>query len=281
MSTPATSPTATRIRVVDAFTDRPFAGNPAAVVILDGPVAEDWMRGVAAEMNLSETAFAHPVDQDDADWSLRWFTPAVEVNLCGHATVATAHALAEDGHAGPFRFTTRGGLLGAEVAADGAVTLDFPARPTTDTPVPPGLAAALGAQPLRTARGGDDDLLVEVADEATVRALRPDITALAALGGRGVIVTAAADEGGPYHFVSRFFAPNVGVAEDPVTGSAHTALAPYWAQRLGTRRLTAYQASARGGRLELELRGDRVAITGRAVTVLDAVLRGAAAAPSA
>jgi PhzF family phenazine biosynthesis protein len=275
-----------RIRIIDAFTDRPFAGNPAAVCLLDGDAWPDegWMRRVAAEMNLSETAFAHPLPAGaGADWALRWFTPTVETNLCGHATLATAHALHGDGATdGTVRFGSRSGVLVAHAHQDGTITLDFPAAPAAEAPVPDDLADALGATPEAAyGTGALGDLLVVLADEATVRALTPDVAALAGLadrdGVRGCIVTAAAsDPGRGYDFVSRFFAPAQGIPEDPVTGSAHTALAPYWSARLGRDALTGLQASARTGLVRTAVRGDRVHLTGRAVTVLDGTLQHAA-----
>lgn len=265
-----------RIRVVDAFTDRPFAGNPAAVVLLEEArfPEDERLQRVAGEMSLSETAFAHPLTHDaDADWALRWFTPAVEVNLCGHATLATAHVLHSAGRAGSrLRFRTRSGVLTAASSPDGTVTLDFPTAPLTPVAEPPGLSAALGCEILTVHDTGPDvgDLLVEVHDEETVRALAPDMAALARLRGRGVIVTAAAhDTAAGYDFVSRFFGPAVGVPEDPVTGSAHTALAPLWAARLGRDELTGFQASARTGVVRTALRGARTELSGSAVTVLD------------
>lgn len=275
-----------RIRIIDAFTDRPFAGNPAAVCLLDGDAWPDegWMRRVAAEMNLSETAFAHPLPAGaGADWALRWFTPTVEANLCGHATLATAHALHGDGATdGTVRFGSRSGVLVAHAHQDGSITLDFPAAPAAEAPVPDGLADALGATPEAAyGTGALGDLLVVLADEATVRALTPDVAALAGLadrdGVRGFIVTAAAsDPRRGYDFVSRFFAPAQGIPEDPVTGSAHTALAPYWSARLGRDALTGLQASARTGLVRTAVHGDRVHLTGRAVTVLDGTLQHAA-----
>ena len=272
-----------RIRIIDAFTDRPFTGNPAAVCLLDatGWPAEAWMQQVAAEMNLSDTAFAYRLPENtDADWALRWFTPAVETNLCGHATLATAHALHQDrGTPGTVRFSSPSGVLIAHTRDDGTITLDFPAAASTEIAVPDGLAAALGAQPGATYSTGTLwDLLVVFPDEAAVRALNPDLTALARLarrdGIRGTIATAAAaDPGEGYDFVSRFFAPAEGIPEDPVTGSAHTALAPYWADRLGRKKLTGLQASGRGGVIGTELHGDRVLLTGHAVTVLDGTLQ--------
>jgi PhzF family phenazine biosynthesis protein len=275
-----------RIRIIDAFTDRPFAGNPAGVCLLDGEAwpEETWMRQVAAELNLSETAFAHPLpDDQDADWALRWFTPVSEVDLCGHATLATAHALHSDrGTAGTVRFTSRSGILVAHTHSDGTITLDFPTAPISEVPIPEGLAEALGAKPdLAYGTGALADLLVVFTDEAAVRALAPDVTAVTALTSRGdyrgIIATApSADPAAGYDFVSRFFAPGDGITEDPVTGSAHTALAPYWSHRLGRDELTGLQASARTGLVRTALRGDRVHLTGRAVTVIDGTLQSAA-----
>jgi PhzF family phenazine biosynthesis protein len=257
-----------RIVQVDAFTDRPFAGNPAAVCLLDGDRPDDWLAAVAQEMNLSETAFLRP---DGDAWSLRWFTPAVEVDLCGHATLAAAHVLWEDGVLAPdrgARFRTRSGELGAERRDDGAIALDFPARPPQEQQAPEGLAEALGTE-VRWSGRNREDWLIELADEATVRGLVPDIAALRNVNARGIIVTArAADPEAPYHFVSRFFAPRVGVPEDPVTGSAHCALGPYWAAKFGRGDVVGYQASARGGQVQVEMRGDRVTLIGRAVTTL-------------
>lgn len=284
-----------RIRIVDAFTDVPFAGNPAGVLILDadGFPADAWLQQVAAELNLSETAFAHPLpagpdpdpDADPdaendangaADWALRWFTPVTEVRLCGHATLATAHVLRTTGLAsGPVRFRTRAGVLAARADGDGTTTLDFPAAPLTPVAAPEGLARALGADPLTVLDTGPDcgDLLVELADEAAVRALTPDFRALARLSDRGVIATAAAaDPARGYDFVSRGFFPAVGIDEDPVTGSAHTALAPFWSGRLGADALTGLQASARTGLVRTRLSGDRVLLSGAAVTVVDGEL---------
>ncbi|MEE1942056.1 PhzF family phenazine biosynthesis protein [Streptomyces sp. TRM 70361] len=266
-----------RIRIVDAFTDRPFAGNPAGVVLLDaGPFpGDDRLQRVAAEVNLPETAFAHPLPAE-ADWALRWFTPATEVNLCGHATLATAHVMHTTGMAtGTVRFTTRSGVLTVRTAADGTVTLDFPTAPLTETADGGEAGAALGAEVLAAYDTGENvgDLLVELADEKTVRALTPDLAAVARLPHRGVIVTARAAEGnGTYDYVSRFFGPAVGIDEDPVTGSAHTALAPLWSARLGRDTLTGLQASARTGLVRTTLRGERTLLTGRAVTVVDGEL---------
>ncbi|NKI44969.1 PhzF family phenazine biosynthesis protein [Streptomyces physcomitrii] len=265
-----------RIRIVDAFTDRPFAGNPAGVVLLDAFPADDWMQRVAAEVNLSETAFAHPGGGEEADWRLRWFTPAAEVDMCGHATLATAHILFGTGAAtSTVRFATRSGVLLATARPDGSYAMDFPAAPLTEVPAPEGLAEALGAAPRSVYDTGPQvgDLLVELADEATVHALRPDHRALAAHSERGVIATArAASPECGYDFVSRCFFPRIGIDEDPVTGSAHTALAPFWAPRLGSDRLTGLQASPRSGLVATELSGARVRLTGRAVTVVDGEL---------
>ncbi|MEU1282291.1 PhzF family phenazine biosynthesis protein [Streptomyces sp. NPDC005805] len=268
-----------RIRIVDAFADRPFTGNPAGVLLLDaGPFPDDaWLQSVAAEVNLSETAFAHPLTGDaEADYALRWFTPAAEVGMCGHATLATAHVLHTAGlAAGAVRFRARCGILGAEVHPDGTLALDFPTSPLLPVTPPAGLAEALGTEPLSVHDTGEHigDLLVELADERTVRALKPDLPALAALSDRGVIATAAADQAGSGHdYVSRCFFPRLGIDEDPVTGSAHTALAPFWSARLGSPRLTGLQASARSGTVRTELRGDRTLLTGRAVTVVDGEL---------
>lgn len=268
-----------RMLVVDAFTDRPFGGNPAGVCPLETPADPEWMQRVAAEMRHSETAFVRPVDEADADYELRWFTPVVEVALCGHATLATAHALYDTGlfpADRPVRFRTlRSGVLTVTRDAGGSLEMDFPARPPEQAPAPEGLAEALGAEIGWTGRNVENDLLVEVADEKTVRGLAPDVAALARIDARGVVPTAVADPGRDYDFVSRFFAARVleGDGEDPVTGSAHCMLAPFWAGRTGRDELTGYQASARGGRVGTRLRGDRVILTGRAVTVLDGDLK--------
>lgn len=267
-----------RIRIVDAFTDTPFAGNPAGVCLLadgDWPDAA-WMQAVAAELSLPMTAFARPLGGEL--WGLRWFTTVLEERLCGHATLATAHVLHEQrGGAGSVRFETLGGELGARSDADGTVTLDFPAAQPVRAPVPDGLAEALGALPVETWRTGAlRDLIAVLRDEAAVRALAPRFDALADVTRRedirGVIATAPADDDG-YDFVSRFFSPADGLPEDPVTGSAHTALAPYWSARFGRDELAGLQASARGGVVRTALHGDRVHLGGRAVTVLDGELR--------
>jgi predicted PhzF superfamily epimerase YddE/YHI9 len=261
-----------RIQIVDAFTAQPCAGNPAGVVVLAEFPDAEWMQRVAAEVNLSETAFLHPLTGGDADYALRWFTPAVEVALCGHATLATAHVLGRD----KTSFATRSGVLTATSAGDGWYTLDFPTAPLTPVDAPPWLAGVLGAEVVSVHHTGPhtDDLLVELRDEATVRGLRPDLGALATKESRGVVVTArAADGEAGYDFVSRFFGAAAGVGEDPVTGSAHTALTPFWSARLGGRtELTGYQASPRGGYVRVTLAGDRTLLTGQAVTVIEGEL---------
>lgn len=259
------------ILVVDAFTDRPFAGNPAAVCLLPAPADEAWMRDVAREMNLAETAFLHRTGDG---FALRWFTPAVEVDLCGHATLASAHVLFEEGHLAPgdtARFQTRSGTLTAVRRGTG-IELDFPRAAAAAAPTPADLLPGLGISEARWVGRNQFDYFVELGSEAAVRALAPNFHALRTLGVRGVIVTSLADPGRPYDFVSRFFAPGAGIDEDPVTGSAHCALAPYWGARLGRDAMTGYQASARGGTVHVTCRGDRVLLGGQAVTVLRATL---------
>lgn len=251
---------------VDAFTNKPFRGNPAAVCILEEPRSDEWLREVAREMNLSETAFLLP--EGDV-YRLRWFTPAVEVDLCGHATIASAHVLWETGLlplTRTVRFHTRSGLLTAD-REDGWITLDFPVKVESEAAVPPGLLEALGVeQPLYVGKNAFD-YVIEVESEDIVRQLTPDFAAIKPIPVRGVIVTSQAAPSSPYDIVSRFFAPAVGVNEDPVTGSAHSCLASYWSSKLGKSELLAYQASERGGELKLKLAGDRVLMSGQAVTV--------------
>ncbi|MFY9820605.1 MAG: PhzF family phenazine biosynthesis protein [Thermoanaerobaculia bacterium] len=250
---------------VDAFADRAFAGNPAAVCLLSEPRDAEWMQSVAREMNLSETAFLHP---QDGGWSLRWFTPAIEVELCGHATLASAHVLWQTGRlaAGETaRFHTLSGVLTAEQLADW-IELDFPARTAPAAEPPAGLADLFPAPPVFVGKSRYDYLL-ELPSEAAVRGSAPDAQRLAALPVRGVIITARA-AAGPHDIVSRFFAPGSGVYEDPVTGSAHCTLGPYWAEKLGKTELLAYQASARGGSLKVQVAGERVKLGGQAITVL-------------
>lgn len=259
---------------VDAFAEAAFRGNPAAVCLLDRPQPDAWMQQVAAELNLSETAF---VERRDGAFGLRWFTPAAEVALCGHATLASAHVLWEAGWAGgdaPIRFATRSGELVAERAGD-AIALELPAIPLRETVAPAAVVAALGVRPIFVGetpdRGlGDRDLLLHVDTESIVRSLAPDFVAL----GRhqlGYIVTARAATPG-VDFVSRYFAPWWGINEDPVTGAAHCSLAGYWARRFGRPSLVGFQASARGGLVRTSLEGERVRISGPAVTVLRGAL---------
>ena len=255
---------------IDAFASGPFTGNPAAVCFLDRMRDDAWMQNVAVEMNLSETAFLLP---EDNGYRLRWFTPAIEVDLCGHATLASAHALwvtgrlAADADA---RFHTRSGLLTCRRRGK-SIEMSFPATPVREAPPPAGLVEALGAKPVWTGMS-PFDVLCEFDTEERVRALKPDYRQLSEVGVRGVMATAASD-GAPYDFVSRFFAPGSGIDEDPVTGSAHCALTPYWAAKLGKSEMKAYQGLKRGGEVDVRLKGDRVVLAGRAVTVLEGELR--------
>ena len=250
-----------RLYQIDAFTAQAFRGNPAAVCLLDAERDDEWMQNVAAEMNLSETAFLLPRGEE---WSLRWFTPAIEVDLCGHATLASAHALWEERGLESVRFLTRSGVLTAERTGD-AIVLDFPATPAKPCNAPEGLLESLRIDDPRFVGRNAYDYLVEVESEDDVRALAPDFKQLATIKARGVIVTARGHE---YDFVSRWFGPQSGVDEDPVTGSAHCALAPYWEAMLGRESMTAYQASKRGGVVRVRLAGDRVKLGGQAGTVL-------------
>lgn len=262
-----------RIFVVDAFASRPFSGEPAGVCLLEGEATEAWMQSVAAELRHAETAFLERVGTVDVDYRLRWFTPTVEVPLCGHATLAAAHVLFDQGEPGPLRFSTLSGTLTAGQADDGFIELDFPADPPEPAAAPDGLCEALGVEPLWTGRSRRD-VLVEVATQSEVRDLVPDLDAVSALE-VGAIVTARAGGGVPYQFVSRYFAPSVGVPEAMVAGSAHCVLAPYWAGRLGIadgERLTGQQLSPRGASVTVAVHGDRVALAGRAVTVLSGTL---------
>lgn len=254
---------------VDAFTHRPFSGNPAAVCLLEAEKETGWMQSVALEMNLSETAFLVP---EGDGFRIRWFTPAVEVALCGHATLASAHVLWETGTLDPgrpARFTSASGPLGAR-RDGGWIELDFPARAEGPCEAPAGLAEGLGLEPVYVGRNVDD-YLVLAASETVVRGLAPNQALLRKLNVRGVSVTARAETPG-FDFVSRFFAPGSGIDEDPVTGSAHCCLGPYWGQKLGKKSLSALQVSARGGILRVGLKQDRVLIGGQAVTVLHAEL---------
>jgi PhzF family phenazine biosynthesis protein len=259
-----------RAFVIDAFTDTAFRGNPAGVVLLDIPADAGWMQDVAAELRHSETAFV--LARGDGGYDLRWFTPTTAVDLCGHATLATTHALHECGATGPFTFFTRSGELHTEIGGDHTIAMDFPAESPVEIPPPAGLAEALGVAPLAVL-GNGTDVVVDLGDAPTVRTLVPDLAALAAVECRGVVVTAAAAPGSDHDFVSRFFGPRVGVDEDPVTGSAHCALGPLWAGRLGRTDLVGLQLSRRGGRVAVQVRGERVTLRGTAVTVLDGELR--------
>jgi predicted PhzF superfamily epimerase YddE/YHI9 len=254
-----------RVIQVDAFAERPFAGNPAAVCVLVAPMDPTLMQQIGLEMNLSETAFLLPLGE--GRWNLRWFTPTVEVDLCGHATLASAHVLWTDVGvtSDTLQFETRSGTLTAR-RTDERIELDFPAVRVQEEPAPPGLLEALG-RPARTVARNRMDWLVEFESADDVRATAPAMDRLAAIPARGVIVTAASDDD-RYDFISRFFGPGSGVPEDPVTGSAHCALAPFWSDRLGRTTLTGYQASARGGVVGTEVAGERVRLRGSAVTVL-------------
>jgi PhzF family phenazine biosynthesis protein len=260
-----------RIFQIDAFADAPFTGNPAAVCLLgDREPDERWMQNVAAEMNLSETAFLRKTGND---WALRWFTPAIEVALCGHATLASAHALREEGllsSDGTARFHTKSGVLTATQCGE-LIEMDFPAKHAEPAAPAEGLIEALGVHPVRVSRN-EFDYLLEMANEEDVRTMQPDHAVLRRVPVRGVIVTSRASTPG-FDFISRFFAPGSGIDEDPVTGSAHCALGPYWAPRLGKNAFVAYQASRRGGVIRVTVNGGRVGLSGRAVTVFRGDLR--------
>ena len=262
-------PMGIRIFKVDAFTDKPFSGNPAGVCILPEKRDDRWMQSIACEMNLSETAF---LISKDEGYSLRWFTPILEVDLCGHATLASAHILFERGylkHEQPAKFDTRSGLLTATNKANW-IELDFPKQPPTLTQPPSGLIESLGVKPKFV---GKNELyhVVEVDSEAIVRDLKPDFGLLASVPIDGVAVTSIATTPG-FDFVSRFFAPRFGINEDPVTGSSHCALGPFWEDRLHKSELTAYQASARGGVVHVHVGSNRVFLGGKAVTILQGEL---------
>jgi PhzF family phenazine biosynthesis protein len=252
-----------RLFQIDAFTSEPFKGNPAAVCFMDGVRDDRWLANVAAEMNLSETAF---LSKREDGWSLRWFTPSVEVDLCGHATLASAHAIWSEkiGSEPELRFHTRSGVLTAKRDGD-FIELDFPATREEAITAPAGLLDALGTANASYVGRNQFDYLVELPSEAEVRSLKPDHAVLRQLPVRGIMVTSRGS--GDYDFVSRFFAPGSGVDEDPVTGSSHCCLTPYWAERLGKKEMNAYQASPRGGAIRVRLDGDRVKLAGRAVTV--------------
>lgn len=259
---------------IDAFTDRPFSGNPAAVCFLDEARDADWMQAVAAELNLSETAFVVP---EDGAFGLRWFTPTIEVDLCGHATLASAHALWSEGVVDPddpIVFHTNSGVL--TCTCDGElIELDFPATPAREVEPPAGLLEALGLAPSYVGRTKFDTFVL-AESEAAVRSLRPDFVALRAMDMRGVIVTGESEDP-QFDFISRYFAPGAGIDEDPVTGSAHCCLGPFWAERLGKTELSAFQASARGGTVHVRVAEDRVVLGGNAVTVFTGILAAEAA----
>ncbi len=258
-----------KIFQVDAFTDKPFAGNPAAVCVLPEAADDTWMQQLANEMNLSETAFL--VAQADG-YHLRWFTPAVEVELCGHATLASAHILWEQGFL-PLdeqaRFYTKSGLLSA-VRLDSWIQLDFPAEPEKQTDFPETLFKALGVAAQYVGKNRFDFLL-EFESSEVIRKMTPNFSLLSSISGRGFIVTSRSDSN-EYDFISRFFAPAFGINEDPVTGSAHCCLGPYWAKKLGKQELVAYQASSRGGVVHVRVDDDRVYLGGQAVTVMQGTL---------
>lgn len=254
---------------VDAFADYPFAGNPAAVCLLHGPVDEEWMQNIAAEINLSETAFIYPLS---SGYSLRWFTPVTEVDLCGHATLAGTHILAETGildEGEEAVFHTRSGILAAR-RMNGWIEMNFPSFPVHQIDTPAGFSEALGVEPVYA---GEYEwmILAEVESEDDVRSLQPDFSALKKIAYGGVIVTAKSSDA-RLDFISRFFAPSLGIDEDPVTGSAHCCLGPYWRDRLGRNVFTAYQASSRGGVISLRLDEDRIYLSGQAVTVMSGVI---------
>jgi PhzF family phenazine biosynthesis protein len=254
---------------VDAFTSTPFSGNPAAVCVVEQALTDDLMQAIANEMNLSETAFVRKLE--DGSWHLRWFTPVAEVDLCGHATLATSHVLFEKGFISvdvPVQFDTLSGTLTVTREPSGLLVMDFPAEPATKDFSNELIDKALNMDCLKHA-ANRMDALAEVANEETLRGIQPDMSAIAALDVRGLIVTAPADDP-ELDFVSRFFAPQCGVPEDPVTGSAHCCLAPWWGERLGKTRMKARQVSARGGEVDVELAGERVLLRGRAVTVMTA-----------
>lgn len=257
--------TAVRVTHVDAFASAPFAGNPAVVCVMPAGRDEEWMQRMAREMNMPATTFVHAAD---GGFGLRWFTPSAELQLCGHGTLATAHVLYESAAIRPdetARFHTRNGILTAVRRGDW-IELDFPALGEEPAPAPDGLAEALGANPKYVGRSRLD-LLIELDSEDDVRTLKPDLAKLATIRTRGFIVTSAARPNTDVDFVSRFFTPSVGLAEDHVTGSSHCCLAPFWSKRLGKRALVARQLSARGGVLRLTADGDRVRIAGQAVTI--------------
>lgn len=270
--TPDSSASTLRYKQIDAFTERPFGGNPAAVILLDAPLSAGSMQTIAGEMNLSETAFVEPLDGEARP--IRWFTPATEVPLCGHATLAASQALVEEGAVAPFRFDSLSGRLTVYEEAAGRLRMDFPADVCTELEPWGELMEALGAPNATSVYRGTHNLIVRLNTQAGVEGLRPDFTALKKLDVGSVLtlsVTAAADQTG-VDFASRVFAPWAGIDEDPVTGIAHTALAPFWASILAKTELNAAQVSARGGELGLRVEGDRVHLIGRAITVAEGTM---------
>jgi PhzF family phenazine biosynthesis protein len=262
-----------RVFQVDSFTDKVFSGNPAAVCLLETAAPDDWMQSVAREMNLSETAFvASASDGLGPAFHLRWFTPRSEVELCGHATLATAHVLWETGtldHDTAASFQTLSGVLTArKIGAE--IELDFPSRVPSVAGSPPGLEEAMGVAPVSVA-AVERDYLIELATEREVRGASPDFARLESLNVEATIITSLSSSD-DYDFVSRFFSPKMGVNEDPVTGAAHCVLAPYWCERLGRHELVGYQASSRGGTVRVRLVADRVRLAGKAVTVMEGEL---------
>jgi PhzF family phenazine biosynthesis protein len=270
-----------RLLHIDAFTNRPFSGNPAAVCLVEREADAGWMQSLGAEMNLPETAFVQPVEGPPGSYELRWFTPTVEVDLCGHATIASAHALWQEGLvlAGqPIFFHTRSGILTA-TRRDDLIELDFPALEVWPEPPAPGLLDALRLydaagkliQPTFTGKSRFDSIVLEIHSPELLRQVRPEFYSLGKVANFGVILTSRSDDPS-YDYLARFFAPAAGIPEDPATGSAHCVLAPYWQQRLGRDRFTAYQASKRGGAIHTQVRGDRVLLAGQAVTILQGYL---------
>lgn len=261
-----------RYKQIDAFTSRPFAGNPAAVCLLDDPLPASSMQAIALEMNLSETAFVLPIEGEARP--IRWFTPAIEVPLCGHATLAASHALVEAGEGAPFEFDSLSGRLTVDIEPDARLRMDFPADLCTDRGPWPDLVEALGATSVRSIYQGTHNLIVRVESQAEVERLAPDFTALSNLDVGSVLTLSVTAESvlDGVDVASRVFAPWAGIDEDPVTGLAHTALAPFWADALGKAELRAAQVSARGGEVGLRIRGDRVHLIGHAVTVAEGVL---------
>lgn len=253
------------IRWVDAFTDKPFTGNPAGVCVLEQPPTVDQMKSIALEVNAAETAF---LIRNDNGYDLRWFTPAIEIDLCGHATLGSAHVLFSEGQEPPdktIRFQTRSGELTAKQVGEGWMQLDFPAIASAPAKPSPAIEHTMGKKPVAVAQT-HNTIIAELASADDVRTARPDFNAILALGVHGLIITARSSQ--PYDFVSRFFAPDAGVNEDPVTGSAHCALGPYWQERLNKNHFLAFQASARGGILQVTVAGKRVLLGGQAVTTI-------------